>query len=145
MRIKEFEKISGRKLKLKEKLAFWFMKKSVKKTAMKKVGEKSNRNGSASFWLGLLSVGLLFIGLGFAGNGLGLVPVILFGVGALTTAILSIIKSKAVLLKNENNADALQKRLALTGRSLSGVTLIIFCLVILIGVAINGCVNSLNF
>ncbi len=77
MKVKDVQKKLGRKLTLKEKIGFLFLKKQMKKKA-----EEESKQGKSAFAMGLASIGLL----AFA---LFLWPPLL--VGAIITSILAIV------------------------------------------------------
>jgi hypothetical protein len=107
---KDLRKQLGRKLTLKEKVAFFFLKKKAKKMAA-----EEGKTGENSFVAGLIAIGLLVTGLFFA-------PLL---IGSLVAAIVAITSgSKSLKLEPGNKK-------ARTGRLLGWITI-----VSLVGIAI---------
>jgi hypothetical protein len=91
MKLKDFQKLIGRKLTLKEKIAFF-----VFKHKMRHQHGDGVTQGKTSFILGL--VGLIFLAMGFA------VPVLFFG--ALVLSILAIVTGSTASRKDSDNREA---------------------------------------
>lgn len=103
---KDLRKQLGRKLTIKEKVAFFFLKKKAKKLA-----KEESKSGESAFVAGLIAIGLLVTGLFF--------PPLL--IGSLVAAIVAVSSgSKALKLDRGNKK-------ARTGRLLGWITII--CLI----------------
>jgi len=115
MKVKDIQKLAGRKLTLKEKVVFWLLKeqikhkadkgivssvvkkileKKTKKTADYKKGEGATSNGQTAFVFGVFAVGLFIAGL--------FLPYVILG--SLIAAILAIVLGSVA--KKENPSDA---------------------------------------
>jgi hypothetical protein len=121
LKIKEAEKLLGRKMKLKEKLAFklyqWKLKKELKKKA-----NETGKKGETAFILGIVALGSLFI------------PYV--GIVAIPCAILAIIFGNKAKKINPND------KKGKTGALLGWITLGVFVVAIAVVIAI---VASLQF
>lgn len=116
IKINELEKIAGRKLKLKEKIAFKIYQYKIKKDLKHDQKDKMPSKGKTAFILGLISIASLFI------------PYVTLA--ALPLAILAIIIGQKA--KRENPKDSK----AQTGIILGIVTLGLFVLAIILVIAI---------
>ena len=76
MKVKDVQKVIGRKLTLKEKIGFWLLKKKLKKQA----GDGS-KHGETSYILGFVALGLLVAGL--------FLPFVI--IGSVVAAVLAIV------------------------------------------------------
>ncbi len=116
LRVKELQKMIGRRLTLKEKIGFWLVKKNIRsqlkkgvlnpspfpllqKVKLKKdparAGE-TNSPGQTAFVFGLLAIGLLLVGL--------FVPYVIFG--SLVSAILAIAIGTSAYKKDSSDSKA---------------------------------------
>ena len=123
-------------MKLKERIALYVMKKSIRKQ------EPTEKNqGLIASLLGISSLAFLFLAILFAVSfvSTGLAPLILTGVGSLTTSILGSIKAKKVLRKTPENGEEGQRKLAVLGMITSSITIAAILIMVLIG----GCVLSI--
>jgi hypothetical protein len=91
MKLKEFQRLAGRKLSFKEKIAFLVLKHQLKHHAT-----DEDKDGQLPFILGLSSVGLLIIGL--------FVPVLLLG--ALVAGIAAVVTGSMAKKKDGDNRKA---------------------------------------
>ena len=115
LKIKEVEKLLGRKMKLKEKLAFKLYQWKLKKELKKKADETDNK-GETAFILGIVALGSLFIPYA--------------GIAAIPCAILAIIFGNKAKKNNPND------KKAKTGALLGWITLGLFVITIAIVIAI---------
>jgi hypothetical protein len=115
LKIKEAEKLLGRKMKLKEKLAFKLYQWKLKKELKKKVDE-TDKKGETAFILGIVALGSLFI------------PYV--GIVAIPCAILAIIFGNKAKKINPND------KKAKTGALLGWITLGVFVIAVAVVVAI---------
>ena len=83
MKVKEFEKVSGKKLNLKEKFAFKILQLKMKKDLKKKEITKSPSKGKTAFILGLLGLALILVPYGVIASVPLSVLAIIFGGQAL--------------------------------------------------------------
>ena len=102
MKMKDFRKLAGRKLTLKEKVSFIILKHKLKQQA-----KDSEKQGQTAFTFGLIAVGLLLLGL--------FVPYVILG--SLVAAILAIVTG-AMAKKGDGD-----NRKAKAGQLLGWITL----------------------
>lgn len=113
---KDLRKQLGRKLTVKEKIAFFFLKKKARKLA-----KEESKTGESAFVAGLIAIGLLVTGLFF-------VPLL---IGSLVAAIVAVSSGSKALRRDPGN------KKARTGRLLGWITLVcLMALVILALIAI---------
>ncbi len=111
MKLKEFQKLVGRKLTLKEKISFF-----VLKHKMKHQQQDADQQGQTAFILGLVGLGLLVIGL--------FVPYVILG--SLVAAILAIVLGSTATKKDGDN------KKARAGKLLGWITLGIITLLLIL-------------
>ena len=117
LRVRDMEKVAGRKFTLKEKIAFLILKKKLKHQE-----DTSSREGKTAFAFGLAAVAFLILGL--------LVPYVILG--SLVASIVAIVMGSSALKKNPND------RKAHSGRLLGWITLGLFAfLLILVAIALS--------
>ena len=117
VRVKDLEKIAGRKFTLKEKIAFLILKKKLKHQE-----DTSSREGRTAFAFGLAAAAFLILGL--------LVPYVILG--SLIASIVAIVMGSSALKKNPND------RKAHSARLLGWITLGLFgLLLILVAIALS--------
>lgn len=102
MKMKDFRKLAGRKLTLKEKVSFIILKHKLKQQA-----KDSEKQGQTAFTFGLIAVGLLLLGL--------FVPYVILG--SLVAAILAIVTGSMAKKRDGDN------RKAKAGQLLGWITL----------------------
>ncbi len=102
MKMKDFRKLAGRKLTLKEKVSFIILKHKLKQQA-----KDSEKQGQTAFTFGLIAVGLLILGL--------FVPYVILG--SLVAAILAIVTGSMAKKRDGDN------RKAKAGQLLGWITL----------------------
>lgn len=120
MKVKEFQKLTGKKLTLKEKIAFKIVQGKIKKQLKAKEGETSDK-GKTAMILGIIGLALLFIPYGI--------------IASIPLAILAIVNGSQARKKDPNNGKAL------TGIILGWVTLgllVLFLIIALIWLASGG-------
>jgi hypothetical protein len=115
MKVKDVQKIIGRKLTLKEKIGFWLLKKKLKKQA----GDGS-KLGETSYILGFVALGLLIAGL--------FLPFVILG--SIVAAVLAIVFGS--MAGKRDPAD----RKGYAGRLMGWITLGLIVALLLILVAI---------
>lgn len=103
MKLKEFQKLAGRKLTLKEKLGFFVLKHKMKHSK-----DDADKQGQTAYILGLVGLGLLVIGL--------FVPYVI--IGSLVAAIMAIVTGSTAMKKDGDN------RKARAGKLLGWITLV---------------------
>jgi hypothetical protein len=111
LKVRDIEKIAGRKLILKEKIAFLILKKKLKHQE-----DSSSREGKTAFSFGLAAVTFLILGL--------FVPYVILG--ALVAAIVAIVMGSSAARKNPKD------RKAHSAKLLGWITLGIIALLILL-------------
>lgn len=117
LRVKDLEKLAGRKFTLKEKIAFLILKKKLKHQE-----DTSSREGKTAFSFGLAAVAFLILGL--------FIPYVILG--SLVASIIAIVMGSSALKKNPND------RKAHSARLLGWITLGLFALLlILIAIALS--------
>ncbi len=116
LKIKDAEKLLGRKMKLKEKIAFRLLQWKLKKELKSKKGESGVDHGKTSMILGIIGIGLL------------LIPYL--AIAAIPCAILAIIFGNKARKSNKNDGKAL------AGIILGWVTIGIFILALALLVVI---------
>ena len=118
LKIKDLEKLAGRKFTLKEKVAFLILKKKLKHQE-----EKSNNEGKTAFSFGIAAVAFLILGL--------FIPYVILG--ALVASIVAIVMGSSAAKKNPND------RKAHSAKLLGWITLgLIALLILLVAVVIAG-------
>ena len=116
LKVKDLEKLAGRKFSLKEKLAFFILKKQLKHE------DKGSKDGKTAFAFGLAAISFLILGL--------FIPYIFLG--SLVAAIVAVVVGSSALRENPND------RKAHSGRLLGWITLgLIALLLILIAIALS--------
>lgn len=115
IKIRDFQKLAGRKLTLKEKISFLILKHKLKHKA-----KNSERQGQTSFTLGLAALGAFILGL--------FVPFVLLG--SLVLAILAIVTGSMAKKKNPDD------RKASGGKLLGWITLGLIALVSILAVIV---------
>jgi hypothetical protein len=115
MKIKDFQKLTGKKLTLKQKAAFLILKHKLKRKADEKQGQ-----GQTSFVFGLLALGLLVIGL--------FVPYVI--IGSLVAAILAIVIGSVA--KKQDPSD----KKAHAGKLLGWITLGLIALLLILAAVV---------
>ena len=105
MKLKEFQKLVGRKLTLKEKIGFFVLKHKMKHSQ-----DDADKLGQTSFVLGLVALGLFAIGF--------FVPYLF--IGSLVASIMAIVTGSTATKKNADN------RKAWMGKLLGWIILSIF-------------------
>ena len=116
LKIRDIQKLAGRKLTLKEKISFLILKHKLKQQA----DDKQNK-GQTAFVFGIVGLGLLIVGL--------FVPYVILG--ALVSAILAIVSGSVA--KKQDPSD----KKAHAGKLLGWITLgLIALLIILVAVVI---------
>lgn len=125
MKVKEFEKISGKKLRFMDRIFFKIAQKKLRKTITPGglINKKTERVKMAAFLLGLGSI--LFFGLGFFVPGLFL--------GAVITGILAIVTGSIELRSDPSNPYARAGKLI--GWIIIGLTALVTILAVLITLA----------
>lgn len=111
MKLKEFQKLAGRKLTIKEKVGFFVLKRK-----MKHAQDDADKQGQTAYTLGLVGLGLLVIGL--------FVPFVMLG--SLVVAIMAIVTGSTAIKKNGEN------RKAKAGKLLGWITLSIIGLFLIL-------------
>lgn len=111
MKLKEFQKLAGRKLTIKEKIGFF-----VLKHKMKHAQDDADKQGQTAYTLGLVGLGLLVIGL--------FVPYVILG--SLVASIMAIVTGSMAIKKNGEN------RKAKAGKLLGWITLSIIGLLLIL-------------
>lgn len=91
MKVKDFQKMVGRKLTLKEKVSFLIVKNKIKNRA-----KTSEDPGQSAFVMGLVALGLLVIGL--------FVPYVILG--SLVAAVLAIVMGSMAMKKDGDSRKA---------------------------------------
>ena len=91
MKLKEYQKLVGRKLTIKEKVGFFVLKQK-----MKHQQDGEDKQGLIALILGLVGLGLFVIGI--------FVPILL--IGSLVAAILAIVTGSTATKKNADNRKA---------------------------------------
>lgn len=119
---KDLRKQLGRKLTIKEKVAFFFLKKKARKMA-----KDEGKTGENAFVAGILAVGLLLTGLLF--------PPLL--IGSFIAAIIAIVSGSKALKLDPGN------KKAKTGRLLGWLTMFTFVLLIIAALLIIALFTSL--
>ena len=110
MKVRDVQKLTGKKMTLREKIAFGVLKHKMKKK------EAGSPKGKTSFILGIAGLGLLVAGL--------FIPyVILLALGA---AIIAIVMGSDAARKNPDD------RKAHTGKLLGWITLGLICLILIL-------------
>lgn len=115
LKVKDLQKMLGRKLTLKEKVSFFILKQKVRHKA-----KESNSDGQSAFIVGLVALGLLVIGL--------FVPYVI--VGSLVAAILAIVMGSMTKKKNPDDPKAK------AGQLLGWITLGLIALLLIIAAII---------
>lgn len=119
---KDLRKQLGRRLTIKEKVAFFFLKKKARKMA-----KEEGKTGENAYVAGLLAIGLLVAGMLF--------PPLL--IGSFIAAIVAVASgSKALKIEPGNKK-------AKTGRLLGWITLFIFLLLVIAAILIISLLTSL--
>ena len=113
MKLKEFQKLVGRKLTIKEKIGFFILKHK-----MKHQQEGADKQGQTAYILGLVGLGLFVIGL--------FVPYVILG--SLVAAIMAIVTGSTATKKDGDN------RKAKAGKLLGWITLGLIALVLILAV-----------
>lgn len=117
LKIKDVQKILGRKLTLKEKISFLFLKKQLKK----RTDEDIAKAGKTALGFGIAAITLLVLGILLS-------PLLIL---SLISAILAVVKGGQVAREDPKNSDAR------TGRILGWITLgLLLLLTILIVIVI---------
>lgn len=111
MKLKEFQKLVGRKLTIKEKIGFFILKHK-----MKHQQEGADKQGQTAYILGLVGLGLLVIGL--------FVPYVI--IGSLVAAIMAIVTGSMATKKDGDN------RKARAGKLLGWITLGLIALILIL-------------
>lgn len=93
MKVKDFQKISGRKLLLKEKIGFGILKHKIKKNQK---NEKAEGKGKLSLIMGIAGITLLIIGL--------YVPILL--IPSLASAIVAVVMGSVAKKRNPDDRQA---------------------------------------
>jgi len=115
--VKDLEKIAGRKFTLKEKIAFFILKKKLKNEE-----DNGSKEGKTAFAFSIAGVAFLLLGL--------FVPYILLG--SLIAAIVGVVMGSSALKKNPND------RKAYSAKLLGWITLGAFALLlILVAIALS--------
>lgn len=118
---KDLRKQIGRKLTVKEKVAFFFLKKKARKMA-----KEEGKTGESAYVAGILAIGLLVAGMLF--------PPLL--IGSFIAAIVAIASgSKALKIEPGNKK-------AKTGRLLGWITLFIFVLLLIAAILVIALLTS---
>ena len=110
LKVKDLEKIAGRKFTLKEKIAFLILKKKMKNQ------EDSSREGKTAFSFGIAAVAFLILGL--------FIPYVILG--SLIASIVAVVMGSSALKKNPND------RKAYLAKLLGWITLGVFALLLII-------------
>ena len=79
MKVKEFEKLTGKKLRLKERLSFKLLQLKIKKELKKEGSEKSHSKGNTAFILSLIGLGLILVPYGIIASVPLAILAIIFG------------------------------------------------------------------
>ena len=117
LKVKDLEKLAGRKLTLKEKIAFVILKKKLKKEE-----DPNSKEGKTAFSFGIAAIALLVLGL--------FVPYIILG--SLIAGIVAVVMGSSALKKNPND------RKAHSARLLGWISLGLFALLlILVAIALS--------
>ncbi len=117
LRIKDMEKVAGRKFSLTEKIGFLLLKRKLKQQE-----DTGSREGRTAFSFGLAAAALLILGL--------FVPYLILG--SLVASIVAVVMGSSAVKKNPND------RKAHSGRLLGWITLGLFALIlILIAIALS--------
>jgi hypothetical protein len=115
LKIKDLQKIVGRKLTIKEKIGFVILKHKIKRQL-----KSSGRNGEAAFILGITGLALFAIGL--------FVPVLL--VGSLIAAVVAVVSGSVAQKQDPSN------RKAHAGKLLGWITLGLLALLLILAAII---------
>jgi hypothetical protein len=115
LKVKDVQKMIGRKLTLKEKISFIVLKLYAKKHT-----DPASNQGQASFTWGIIAITLFFLGL--------FIPYLIFG--AVVAAIIAIVKGS--MAKKQNSDD----NKAFIGRLLGWITLGLFALLLILVAAL---------
>lgn len=118
---KDLRKQLGRKLTVKEKVAFFMLKKKARKMA-----KEDGKSGENAFVAGILAIGLLLTGLLFA-------PLL---IGSFIAAIVAIVSGSKALKLDPGN------KKAKTGRLLGWITLFVFFLLLIAAILLISLLNS---
>lgn len=118
---KDVRKQLGRKLTLKEKIAFFFLKKKARKMA-----KEEGKTGESAYVAGILAIGLLVAGMLF--------PPLL--IGSFIAAIVAIASGSKALKIDPGN------KKAKTGRLLGWITMIIFVLILIAAILVIALLTS---
>jgi len=132
MHIRDLEQMKGRKLKLKEKIAFWVLKSTWKRAERRAAAGRSEKPGMSVFRWGLFSLGFLALALSIPSG----VAIILGGTGALISSIQSLHLANKLKRGPAGSLDPNQRSLTTVGVIFSLITLSLIALAIVGGVAI---------
>jgi hypothetical protein len=117
LKVRDLEKLVGRKLTLKEKIAFVLLKKKLRNEE-----DKGSKEGKTAFSFGIAAVAFLILGL--------FVPYVILG--SLIAGIVAVVMGSSALKKNPND------RKAHSAKLLGWITLgLIALLLILIAIALS--------
>lgn len=117
LKLKDLEKLVGRKFTLKEKIAFFILKKKLKNEE-----DKGSKEGNTAFGFAIVGAAFLILGL--------FVPYIILG--SLIAAIVAVVMGSSALKKNPDD------RKAYLARLLGWITLGLFALLlILVAIALS--------
>jgi len=132
MHIRDLEQLKGRKLKFKEKIAFWVLKSTWRKAERKMAAGKPESPGMRVFRWGLFSLGFLALALLVPGG----LPIILGATGALISSIQSLHLANKLKQGPAESLDPNQRSLTTVGMIFSLITLSLIALAIVGGIAI---------
>ena len=117
MKVRDFQKLTGHKLTLKEKIGFGILKHKIKKEHKK---EKERNHGKLALLFGIAGIGLLLLGL--------FIPFLLLP--SLASAIVAIVVGSVAKKRNPDD------RKAHAGKLLGWITLGLMTVVLLLGLII---------
>jgi hypothetical protein len=115
LKIKDLQKLTGRKFSLKEKIAFLVLRKKINHQS-----GKTSSPGQTAFFLGIAGLALLVIGL--------FVPFVL--IGSLIASIIAIVMGSSAAKKNPSDSKAR------SGRLLGWITLGLLVLLVLLAIVV---------
>jgi hypothetical protein len=113
LKLKDFQKLIGRKLTLKEKIGFLVLKSKIKHR-----GKAATTQGHTAMVFGILAIGLFVLGL--------FVPYVI--IGSFVASIVAIISGSVALKRDKND------RKAFVGKLLGWITLGLIALILILAV-----------